>query len=159
MDENKKGLRFVAEHYKENKMDTDAAWRRLVARTGYAARSKRRMRSWTVAASVVIGMGIAVAGGIMIKNQQTSNDSGNISTPELIADSLTENYAETDTVKVFKYDNTPINVVMRELSEYYGHEMECDDTTKCVTGEIEASSLNDVVEILESTLNIEVKVK
>ena len=70
--------------------------------------------------------------------------------------------AKTDTVKtkkgpvVFYFDHTPVNAAIRKVSDYYGVSLTASDTTKMVTGEIEAHNINEAIDMLETTLGIEI---
>lgn len=155
---NEKELQFVVTHYKEGIMDEDAAWERLKSRTGKS--SGTSLRKYAVAASVVLAVGVALACGVW--------KSGNIkwvserSTQETTtgtsqnADSANTESKNTAKAKVFYYDKTPINCVLADLASYYSVALTASDTTKCVSGEIEASELDDVVDLLETSLKIKI---
>ena len=57
---------------------------------------------------------------------------------------------------VFHFDDTPINEVLGKLSRYYDVQLSASDTTKRVSGEIEAASADDAIEVLETTLDIKI---
>ena len=62
---------------------------------------------------------------------------------------------------VLKYDNAPIDDVLSELSTYYGRQLalhSASATDRCISGEIEATSLEEVVEILEATLDVNIEI-
>lgn len=59
---------------------------------------------------------------------------------------------------VFKFNNTPINEALGDISEYYHVNIIASDTTKCISGEFEATNMNDVVDLLESTLGIKIQI-
>lgn len=59
---------------------------------------------------------------------------------------------------VFKFSNTPINEALGDISEYYHVNIIASDTTKCLSGEFEATNITDVVDLLESTLNIKIQI-
>ena len=75
-----------------------------------------------------------------------------------VADTLyiTEN---TDSIKVFKFNGESIGKVLKELSTYYGKNLSTADSTKVLSGEIEATSCEDAVSIIEGTLDIKIVVK
>lgn len=56
----------------------------------------------------------------------------------------------------FHFDNTPLADVLRDLSAYYGVELSCADTGKHLSGDFEAVSLDEVVTIIEQTLNVRI---
>jgi ferric-dicitrate binding protein FerR (iron transport regulator) len=57
-------------------------------------------------------------------------------------------------MRVFHYNHTPIRQVLTELSETYGVELEVNDTTQCVTGEFEVSSVEEVISLLENAIPV-----
>lgn len=60
---------------------------------------------------------------------------------------------------IFKFHNTPINEALGDLSEYYHVNLVAVDSSESISGEFEATSLNEVKDILESTLNIRIYIK
>lgn len=150
-------LRFVASHYKRNCLDTRRAWRRLQTLRGNNRRPLARRIA--VAASVVVAVGIAVAAGIIgYRNYMLPRKT----MPTIIpADSATTIYekSENDTTDVFRFDHTPINQVLNELSRHYNRQLTASDTTKSVSGEIEATSVEDAVDVLETTLGVKIEMK
>ena len=70
-----------------------------------------------------------------------------------------EDYEDSDTTDVFSFNHTPINEVLGELSRHYHTQLSASDTTKSVTGEIEASSVEDAIEVLQTTLGIKIERK
>lgn len=61
-----------------------------------------------------------------------------------------------DTVKIFKFNNTPVSDALNEISAYFHSNLVASDTTKHVTGEIQAGSEESVISILEQTLDIKI---
>ena len=106
-----------------------------------------------VAASIILAVGIAVAAGIIgYHNYMLPQKPIPVDTAYVI-----EDYEESDTTDVFRFDHTPINKVLGELSRYYNTNLYASDTTKSVTGEIEASKVEDAIEVLETTLGIKIE--
>lgn len=140
-------LQFVAKHYKEGRLNKEAAWEKLQQRVG-----KRRHIEWrryAVAASVVLVAGMAIGGVAWVYNQ--GNSVSAIEEPVL--------KSQLDSTKVFYYDKMPVNNVLKDLSSYYGVTLVASDTTKCVSGELEASGLDEMIDILEKTIDIEIEKK
>lgn len=54
----------------------------------------------------------------------------------------------------FHFSNTPMEDVMRVLSEYYGKAFTASDTSKRLTGDFDARNREQVVNIIEETLGI-----
>lgn len=149
---NEEELQFVAKHYKQNSLDADSAWKRFVKRTGY--KSTDKYRRIAVAASVCVVFGIAIAGGIWYAN--TIETTPSVTVPVSPEYRFIKKHGKT---VILKYDNEPIGNVLKELSAYYGKQISTSDSTRRISGEIEASSMEEIVEILEVTLNISIEVK
>lgn len=149
---NEKELQFVAKHYKQNSLDADSAWKRFVKRTGY--KSTDKYRRIAVAASVCVVFGIAIAGGIWYAN--TIETTPSVTVPVSPEYRFIKKHGKT---VILKYDNEPIGNVLKELSAYYGKQISTSDSTRRISGEIEAASMEEIVEILEVTLNISIEVK
>lgn len=149
---NEEELQFVAKHYKQNSLDADSAWKRFVKRTGY--KSTDKYRRIAVAASVCVVFGIAIAGGIWYAN--TIETTPTVTVPVSPEYRFIKKHGKT---VILKYDNEPIGNVLKELSAYYGKQISTSDSTRRISGEIEAASMEEIVEILEVTLNISIEVK
>lgn len=149
---NEKELQFVAKHYKQNSLDADSAWKSFVKRTGY--KSTDKYRRIAVAASVCVVFGIAIAGGIWYAN--TIETTPTVTVPASPEYRFIKKHGKT---VILKYDNEPIGNVLKELSAYYGKQISTSDSTRRISGEIEAASMEEIVEILEVTLNISIEVK
>lgn len=149
---NEEELQFVAKHYKQNSLDADSAWKRFVKRTGY--KSTDKYRRIAVAASVCVVFGIAIAGGIWYAN--TIETTPSVTVPVSPEYRFIKKHGKT---VILKYDNEPIGNVLKELSAYYGKQISTSDSTRRISGEIEAASMEEIVEILEVTLNISIEVK
>jgi transmembrane sensor len=59
----------------------------------------------------------------------------------------------------FHFDNTPINDVMQQLSAYYGVSLSASENGKRLSGDFDASDINDITSIIEETLNIKISKK
>lgn len=59
---------------------------------------------------------------------------------------------------IFRFNNTPINVVLKEISEYYHVTLTANDSTKRLSGDFEVSDLRGVIELLEQALNLKIHV-
>lgn len=147
-------LKFVVEKYKQGRLNTDKAWTKLTEQTGTDQRGKH-WRKYAVAASISLFFGVAFA-CIMIPKERTGIE------PKNEDRTATEHHTKAVAsnmpfkVKVFSFDNTPINIALKEISQYYGCKLSCSDSTKCVSGEIETQSVDDAVNILEATLSIKI---
>lgn len=149
-------LRFVARHYKEGRMNVDKAWQKYQATTG--CDGTQHYRRWGVAAAILLSIGLAVA-CIVISRHKTTRISPESRTPVVVDSDTVCRQTKADTVKVFHFDNTPIKEALQEVSAYYGCSLTANDTTQCVSGDISATSPNEVADILETTLGIEIERK
>ena len=150
-------LHFVVKHYKENRLNADAAWIKLKLKAGNK-QTRTLWKSVSVAASVLLIASIAIACIVIGYNHYKAvpQQPNNQIIP--VADTLyiTEN---TDSIKVFKFNGESIGKVLKELSTYYGKNLSTADSTKVLSGEIEATSCEDAVSIIEGTLDIKIVVK
>ena len=159
-------LQFVVRHYKEDALNADRALRTLRQRVLPFSQANQPTRSIStatrrIAASVGIALivGASVACGVWYARQQTA------SRPQYPAASLTTPYRYLqvkDESVVLKYDNAPICDVLSELSTHYGRTLVLQSASasdRRISGEIEATSLEEVVEILEATLDIEIEIQ
>lgn len=158
MENNDKDLEFVSRHYKENRLDTDKAWKQFADRTGMS-KPRRTIYPKAIAASVAVVLGLSMALAFnwisIFPTQQPTEP-----TAEVVAESAAHPIIEAkDSTVLLRYDNEPVGKVLRELSTYYSKNVTTADSTRCVSGEIEASSLDEIVSILEATLNINISVE
>ncbi len=61
--------------------------------------------------------------------------------------------------KTFHFDDTPINVVLSQLSQHYGVTLTASDTTRHLSGDFEADDLEMLLSMIEQTLGIEIDSK
>lgn len=57
----------------------------------------------------------------------------------------------------FVYDDTPLKLVLRELSHYYGIKLSAAENSKSLTGRFPTDNLDEIIEIIESTLGIKIE--
>lgn len=180
-------LQFVVRHYEEGALDTDRAWKRFRLRTHAPAREGgevhqfsplRNDRGWLsfrrIAASVSIAfiVGASVASGLWYVRQQTTADEASTTTTP--ATTIPYRYLQPQAESiVLKYDNAPLDDVLDELSSYYGRTItwhadystnsadspQNETAPRHISGEIEATSLEEVIEILEATLDVEIEIQ
>ncbi|MBQ0047091.1 MAG: hypothetical protein KBT33_06210 [Prevotellaceae bacterium] len=143
-----KELQFVVEHYKDGAMNENAAWEQLKSRR-VKSRSNN-FRKYAVAASAVLVCGMAVACSVWMMEFAGWNKKSDVQQDSAVVSEM------VDGTKVFHYDKTPINIVLDDMALYYGVTLIASDTTKCVSGEIEASEVEEVIDVLETSLSIEI---
>lgn len=56
----------------------------------------------------------------------------------------------------FRYENTPLEEVLRELSDHFGHALRTDARDRRLTGEFEGEELEEIVSLIESALDIHI---
>lgn len=139
-----KDLEFVVRHYRKGHLDTNKAWRSFMARSGRTHVSTFRRTG--IAAAITLFLGISAA---LAFNWDHIFPTEHVSP-------LIE--VRSDVV-ILKYDNEPIGNVLKELSAHYGKDLRTSDPTRRISGEMEATSLDEIVDILESTLNINITVE
>lgn len=57
---------------------------------------------------------------------------------------------------VFHFANTPLSQVLYDLGDYYKVKLTANDMDKRLTGDIRAASLDDVIDLIEQTLDVEI---
>ncbi len=57
----------------------------------------------------------------------------------------------------FTYENTPIQGILNELSNFYGVELYCDSSDKELTATFSTDSLDEIIILIQDVLNIEIK--
>ena len=148
-------LNFVVKHYKENRINTDSAWKKLKQQNAIKS-SHSVWKSISVAATVLLITSIAIA--CIVTGYNPFKSSPQLPTDSSSIETIPANVIN-DSVKVFKFTNEPVSDVLKEISSYYGKTLSTSDSTKFLSGEIEAASCEDIVSIIESTLDIKIKVE
>lgn len=160
MKENKDDeLQFVVDHYKEGHKNSDTAWKEFLGLSGLSVKTSNKR--WLVAACITFAAIMAVAATVFIVHRGTIKPTApSVNTEKVVTDSLKEDSVQVkDSVKVFRFDNTPVNLALKDISDYYGITLEASDTTKNISGEFEAKDINEAISLLEATLNIKIKKK
>lgn len=147
-------LEFVVESYKQGRLNTDEAWTKLSVLTGINRQGKH-WKKYAVAASVSLLFGVAMA-CLVIPKEKAGISSNEKSTPKKEKYTNAVTNCRSVKAKVFFFDNTPVNKALKEISQYYGCELTCNDSTKFVSGEIETKSVSDAINVLEATFNIKI---
>ena len=155
---NDKDLDFVARHYKEDALSPGQAWQAFTRRTGYKP-ARSSSRRWIAAASVTALFTTAIAGALWLSHQSNSPiTTPTATTPASPAPTYRILQQKTGGI-ILRYNKEEIGNVLKELSTYYGKTLSTTEPERHISGEIEATSLEEVVEILESTLNIHISVQ
>lgn len=158
MKENKDNeLQFVVDNYKEGHKDSDTAWKEFLGLAGLYARSSGRR--WLAAACITFAAIMAVAATVFIANRgNETTATPSVKTEKVVTDSLKEDSIQVkDSVKVFRFDKTPVNSALKDISDYYGVQLEANDTTKDISGEFEAHDVDEAIDLIQATLNIKIE--
>jgi transmembrane sensor len=57
-------------------------------------------------------------------------------------------------IGTFAYDNTPLPIVLDELSDYFHVSLTASDPSKRLSAEFDADNLDDILTLIEQTLEI-----
>lgn len=57
----------------------------------------------------------------------------------------------------FHFDNTPLPSVLKDLSAYYQVSLSCKETGKYLSADLQADSLDDIIALIEQTLNVNIE--
>ena len=60
-------------------------------------------------------------------------------------------------VKVFRFNNAPVNTALKDISNYYDVPLKASDTTKNISGEFESHNVDEAIDLLQATLNIKIE--
>ncbi len=154
---NEKELEFVIKNYRQGRLNTEKAWTKFSEISGIAKREKK-WEKYSVAASLTFFI-CATMACVIIFTETPSGVHQNKGKTEAVHHKQNVHSKKAMGTKVFTFDNTPVNIALKEISDYYGCELTTEDSTKCVSGEIESTSPDDAIAVLEATLNIKVTKK
>lgn len=153
-DFDKNTLDFIIQHYDEGGLDTERALRQFEQRAGITPR--RSWRHIAAVAALVMVVGGALACGLWYGLQEQAEEQAE----NVVANTDYRILKQKDEHTILlRYDNEPIGNVLHELSTYYKKELSTKENKRRISGEIEASSLEEIIVILETTLNIKIQVK
>lgn len=158
---NENELEFVARHYEEDALNTSRAWRRFQQRVGVPLTRRTAFRRIAASVGIMLIVGASLACGFWYVRRQATL----LEAPEAPTSSVNAPYRFLQTKDesiVLKYDNAPIEDVLGELSTYYDRRIVLQSASasgRHISGEIEATSLEEVVEILEATLDVEIEIR
>lgn len=60
---------------------------------------------------------------------------------------------------LFTYNGTPLDVVLQDLSDCFGHSLSCDATDRNLTGSFRAESVSEAVSIIEETIDVKITIQ
>lgn len=150
-------LQFVVDHYKEGYKDSDTAWKEFLGLSGLSEKSSRKR--WLVAACITFATIMAFAATVFIAHRSTLEPTHQpVNTETVATDTLAKDTTQIkDSVKVFRFDDTPVNEALKDISDYYCVPLEASDTTKSISGEFEAHNVDEAIELVQATLNIKIE--
>lgn len=155
---NEKDLEFVARHYESGKLNVENAWQRYLMRTGRGRKMVPHYKAIAASVALVLGLSVALAYNWTAIFHPAHTEPSQPQTTEVVKNTTPHIEKKNSTV-VLKYDNEPIGKILTELSSYYGKTITTDHPDRRVSGELEASSLEEIVDILEMTLSIKIDVR
>ena len=150
-------LQFVVNQYKEGHKNPDTAWNEFLGLSGLSTRTSSRRR--LAAACIAFAAIIAVAATIFIANRsKITPKTPSANKEKMVTDTLTKVSVQVkDSVKIFRFDNTPGNSALKDVSNFYGVQLEASDTAKDISGEFEAHNVDEAIDLLQATLNIKIE--
>lgn len=147
-------IQFVANHYKENKLNTDDAWKKF-------NKGKHRTRIISIRHIAVAAMAvfaICIVAAIVVSNLNTNISVISKGTVTKVA-ADTISVSKQDSTKIFRYNREPIANVMSDLSAYYGCRFIVNDSTKRVSGEFEVGSAKEAANVIERALDVKIRIE
>ena len=134
-------LQFVVNQYKERHKNSDTAWNEFLGLSGLSTRTSSRR--WLAAACIALAAIIAVAATIFIANRsKITPKTPSANKEKMVTDTLTKDSVQVkDSVKIFRFDNTPVNSALKDISNFYGVQLEASDTTKIYRGSLRLTML------------------
>ena len=138
-----KELGFVLRHYRENAFNADEALKKI----GRPVRSIRPR--WVAAAASLLCL-VAFASVLVWRTASPSSVTTTATSPA--ATTVTTGQPAAS----FHFDDTPLPEVLSQLGEHYGVQMEATSTTKHLTGDFAADSLDTIIRMIEEVLDVEI---
>ena len=144
-------LDFVLQHYEEKRFSPDEAMNRI----GVPARRIALRRIVAVAASllclVVMAAVVSWQLGVFGSAKPAVERSSPVNTEINIPASADSNPAPN-----FHFDDTPLPEVLSEIGQYYGVQLQANDTTHHLTGDFTGEQLDDIVASIEEVLGVNI---
>lgn len=142
-----KNVDFVVKHYKEGAFDAEEAIRRF-----HDSRPHVISRRWWAAAAAVFAAFVLFAGGYTVYN---------ITQQESSATDHPVEQMETSTAAghTFVFDNTPLNEVLKQMSDYYGCTLTTSDPDKRLSASFPDDDLEVIVAAIEEALGVEITIE
>ena len=146
-----KELDFVAGRYSDDKFDAERAVRRFHSSDKVAPR-----RRWmATAAAVAASVAVVFAAGYGIVNVVSHEKAAE----EEVSDRTSVRNPDEAPVRVFVYEDAPVEDVLKELSEHFGCTLTTPPTEKHLTATFPDDDLDVIVSIISSVLDIDITVE
>ena len=152
---NKDEMDFVMNHYHENRLNEDRAWKRI-SEHDISLQGTRKRKTWAVASCLVLTVGFSTAYAIYT---HTRHQTAPLDEPTKKENVKSPARSLQDSTVIFKFEDEPTQDVLHRISLTYGKQVTTTDTTQRVSGEMEVQSLEDAVRILENTLHVEITIQ
>lgn len=151
---NKDELQFVVDHYKEGHKDSCTAWKEFL---GLSLRPSGKR--WLAAACIAFAAIIAVAATVFFTNRDKEiQTTPSVNRVKIVTDTLhKDSVLVKNGVKVFRFNNAPVNTALKDISNYYDVPLKASDTTKNISGEFESHNVDEAIDLLQATLNIKIE--
>lgn len=142
-----KRIDFVVKHYKEDAFDAGKAIRRF-----HHGQQHVTARRWWAAAAAVFAAFVLFAGGYTVYNITQQESSATDHPVEQIE-------ASTAAGHTFVFDNTPLNEVLKQMSDYYGCTLTTSDPDKRLSASFPDDDLEVIVAAIEEALGVEITIE
>lgn len=142
-------LSFVISHYEQGQFDEKAVWRKIMG-----SRFKFLDRRWIAAASIafVLGASAFVYSVVSIRTNQPEMQK------EVLTNTSTSLQKESVTEKI-TFNNAPLEEVISKIEDLYGVEILNKPTQEITVTISYEGTAEEVVDILNETFNIDLKLK
>lgn len=148
-----KELDFVLQHYEEKRFSPEEAMNKFGAKR--PARRIPLRRIVAVAASLLCLVVMAAVAswqlGVFGSAKPAVERSSPVNTEINIPASADSNPAPN-----FHFDDTPLPEVLSEIGQYYGVQLQANDTTHHLTGDFTGEQLDDIVASIEEVLGVNI---
>ncbi len=158
-----KNVDFVTRHYRDGLFDTEKALGSLHARIGAGAgkpvRPSRKLWSTVAAAAASVAVAFAAGYGIYsVASDSSALDAPAAPVAPAAPSAPAEAPGEAPSAHVFVFENTPVEVVLKEIGDYYGCTLSAAPTRRRLTATFPDDDLDTIVSVIESVLDIKISV-
>lgn len=155
-----KNVDFVTRHYRDGLFDTEKALGSLHARIGAGAgkpvRPSRKL--WSTVAAAAASVAVAFAAGYGIYSVASDSSAPDAPVAPAAPSAPADTPKEAPSAHVFVFENTPVEVVLKEIGDYYGCTLSTAPTRRHLTATFPDDDLDTIVSVIESVLDIKISV-